>query len=344
MKKLIIRTSAAVLALSLSAFAVSTDNFDLKGNIQTQGITSHDNGDDVMDSFWFRANFGGMYKSDDFDGQISIRMWGPKFGNTVEVGNDKTSKIDKMVADLYWGNYKWSLGENKINLKLGHWKTDWSEAGNFGTYLDPMLGTRGFLMRDYSHDAFEAGWQVGPSAFNAMLATGDGKFNTGYVRVEEQLKFSFPLELGAGYRVNALDAFSHTATQTHRVAGRASFSFIKNLRLYGEVAYIKTTTDHDVNAASIADSTAIKPEYAQGSDYTPFYVGLEIPTAGFLDHLEFEVEHINDRDELNKGADDFAWTVGLIKTLGRTKAQLNVYSGDELDDVTAALRFTTTIK
>src|SRR5574344_59579 len=74
MKKQIIRTSAAVLALSLSAFAVSTDNFDLRGNIQTQGITSHDNGDDVMDSFWFRANFGGMYKSDDFDGQISIRM------------------------------------------------------------------------------------------------------------------------------------------------------------------------------------------------------------------------------------------------------------------------------
>ena len=30
-------TSAAVLALSISAFAVSTDNFDLKGNIQDQG-------------------------------------------------------------------------------------------------------------------------------------------------------------------------------------------------------------------------------------------------------------------------------------------------------------------
>ena len=126
-----------------------------------------------MDSFWFRANFGGMYKSDDFDGQISIRMWGPKLATRWKSGTTRPPNRQDGRGPLLGQLLRWKLGENKINLKLGHWKTDWSEAGNFGTYLDPMLGTRGFLMRDYSHDAFEAGWQVGPSAFKAMLATGD---------------------------------------------------------------------------------------------------------------------------------------------------------------------------
>ena len=199
-------------------------------------------------------------------------------------------------------------------------------------------------MRDYSHDAFELGWNFGPSAFKAMVATADSKFNTGYLRLEERVKFCFPLELAVAYRVNAFDAFNQAATQTHRIAGYASYALIPNLRLYGEVAYIKTTEDSDVNAETIQNGSAIKPEYAQGSDYLPFYVGLEIPTAGFLDHLMFEVEYVKDRDELNADADEFAWTVAFVKTYGRTKAQLNIFSEKELKDVAAALRFTTTIK
>ncbi len=327
----------AALAFGLSAQAAAEDAFTLKGNIQTQGVTNTN--DKGMESFWFRANIGGMYKSDDFDAQVMLRIFGPHFGNSID-----GKKYDKILADLYWANYKYSLGSNKFNLKLGHWKTDWSQATNFGTYIDKALSTRGFMMRDYSHDAFELGWNLGPSAFKAMLATNDGEFNTGYVRVEERLKFSFPLELAAAYRVNALDAMNQPATQTHRVAGYLSYAIVKNLRLYGEVAYLYTTEDDEVNAAAISAGKAIKPEYAQGSELLPFYVGVEIPTAGFLDHLMFEVEHIGNRDELNDGADDFAWTVGLVKSYGRTKAQLNVFSEEELDDVAVALRFTTTIK
>ncbi|MCK9182250.1 MAG: hypothetical protein M0P13_05155 [Fibrobacteraceae bacterium] len=337
MKSKLLKTAIA-LTLGLTVVTSAADGeFALKGNIQTQGIAN--NNDNWFESFWFRANVGGSYTSEDFDGQIMIRMFGPNFGNTIDGKN-----YDKFLADLYWGNYKWDLGMNKLNLKLGHWKTDWSQAGNFGTYVDPALSRRGMLMRDYSHDAFELGWKVGPSTLNAMLGTTDNKFNTGYVRVEERAKFSFPLELAVAYRVNAIDAFNQAAVQTHRVAGSASYAIIKNLRLYGEIAYITTGTDSDVNAKSIAAGDAIKPEYKQGSDYLPFFVGLEIPTAGIFDHLMFEFERINDRDELNAGADDFAWTVGLTKSFGRTKAQLNLYSEDELDDVAAALRFTTTIK
>ena len=332
--------AAAVLALAFTASASAADiaeNFELKANIQTQGIAN--NNDDGLESFWFRANFGGLYKSEDFDAQIMIRMFGPHFGNNIDGKN-----YDKFLADLYWGNYKYNLGNHKFNLKLGHWKTDWSQSSNFGTYVDENVSVRGFMLRDISHDAFELGLKFGPSAFNAMIATNDNKFNTGYVRVEERLKFSFPLELAAAYRVNALDAMNQAATQTHRVAGYASYSIIKNLRLYGEVAYIKTTTDSDVNAESIAAGNAIKPEDVQGSEHLPFYVGLEIPTMGILDHMMFELEHVGDRDEINEGADDFAWAVALIKSYGRTKAQLNVFSEKELDDVGIALRFTTTIK
>lgn len=330
--------SAIALTFATNVFAADiAENFSFKGNIQTQGVAN--NQDNWFESFWFRANIGGMYKSKDFDAQIMIRMFGPNFGNSIDGKN-----YDKILADLYWANYKYRLGDHALNLKLGHWKTDWSNSGNFGTYIDPALNRRGMMMRDYSHDAFELGWNFGPSAFKAMVATTDSKFNTGYVRLEERVKFCFPLELAAAYRVNALDAFNQAATQTHRVAGYASYALVPNLRLYGEIAYIKTTEDSDVNAETIQSGIAIKPEYAQGSDYLPFYVGLEIPTAGFLDHLMFEVEYIKDRDELNAGADEFAWTVAFVKTYGRTKAQLNIFSEKELKDVAAALRFTTTIK
>lgn len=327
----------AALSFVFSAQAMADDGFVLKGNIQTQAVANTE--DDGLESFWFRANIGGLYKSEDFDAQVMLRIFGPHFGNKID---GKT--YDKILADLYWANYKYSLGANRFNLKLGHWKTDWSQATNFGTYIDKSLSSRGFMMRDYSHDAFEFGWNLGPSAFKAMLATNDNEFNTGYVRVEERLKFSFPLELAAAYRVNALDAVNRSATQTHRVAGYLSYSFVKNLRLYGEIAYLRTTTDSEVNASSIEAGWAVKPEYAQGSEHLPFYIGVEIPTAGILDHLMFELEHIGNRDELNAGADDFAWTVGLVKSYGRTKAQLNVFSENELDDVAVALRFTTTIK
>mgnify|MGYP004615452891 FL=1 len=334
------RFLASVIAFAFASNAFAADvaeNFSFKGNIQTQGVAN--NQDNWFESFWFRANIGGMYKSEDFDAQIMIRMFGPNFGNSID-----GKKYDKVLADLYWANYKYRLGDHALNLKLGHWKTDWSNSGNFGTYIDPALNRRGMMMRDYSHDAFELGWNFGPSAFKAMVATADSKFNTGYVRIEERVKFCFPLELAAAYRVNAFDAFNQAATQTHRVAGYASYALIPNLRLYGEVAYIKTTEDSDVNAETIRNGSAIKPEYAQGSDYLPFYVGLEIPTAGFLDHLMFEVEYIKDRDELSLDADEFAWTVAFVKTYGRTKAQLNIFSEKELKDVAAALRFTTTIK
>ena len=191
MKNIFKTTAAIAFAFSVNAFAADiAENFAFKGNIQTQAVAN--NNDDGLESFWFRANLGGMYKSENFDAQIMIRMFGPHFGNKI---NGK--EYDKFLADLYWANYKYRLGDHALNLKLGHWKTDWSNSGNFGTYVDPALNRRGMMMRDYSHDAFELGWNFGPSAFKAMLATSDNQFNTGYVRVEERLKFSFPLEIAA---------------------------------------------------------------------------------------------------------------------------------------------------
>lgn len=334
---------ATIITLAMAAGTSAESDFSLTGNIQTQGTKAiYDNdSDDNLDGFWFRGNFGGAYKSDDFDGQITLRLYGAKFGNTVEVGNDKTSKIDKIQADIYWGNYKWTFGEDKINLKLGHWKTDWSRTGNFGTYIDAKLGTRGFLARDYSHDAFELGWGHGISQLSVMLGAGDGKFDTGYLRVEDNLAFSKEFNLGIAYRANVIDPIANTAVLTHRAAAKASYSILPNLGVYGEVAAIVTGKDDNLATAN----NAIAPEYTQDTKYFPFYVGVEIPTAKVLDNLYAEVEYIKDRGDFETGADNLAWTLGLVKKLGgRTKAQFNVYSEKEMSDLAAGLRITTTIK
>ena len=202
-----------IAGMATAAFAVDGD-FALKGNVQTQVTKSIADEDNNFSSGWIRANVGGQYKSENLDGTIMLRIFAPEFGNKIEEKN-----YDKILADLYWVNYKWVLGGNdKMNLKIGRWKTDWSQSTHFGTYLDKDLTVRGLWMRDYSHNAVELGWIHGLSSLNVMVAAKDGNANRGYLRVEEDMKFTFPLEMKFGYRGNLVDVVQNSAYLTHRVA------------------------------------------------------------------------------------------------------------------------------
>lgn len=311
------------------------ENFNLNGNIQTQASKAlyDNNKDNNLDGFWFRANFGGNYSSETFDAKVTIRMYAPNFNGGA----------DRFQADTYYGNYKWSdLG---LNLKFGHWKTDTEGAGNFGAYLDKDISKRGFLGRDYSHDAFELGWKKGMNLLNVMLATKDGNFNTGYVRVTDDIKLNKSFKLGLGYRANIIDPIQYTAVVTHRGSLRANVKLAEKFAVYGEAAAIVTGKDKDVNAESIQNKEATASDYAQDTKYYPVYAGVEIPTAGILDKAFVEIEYIKDRDELNKDSDELGWAVGLAKKIGsRSKAQVTLYSEKKISEVALAARLTTTIK
>lgn len=311
------------------------ENFNLNGNIQTQASKAlyDNNKDNNLDGFWFRANFGGNYSSETFDAKVTIRMYAPNFNGGA----------DRFQADTYYGNYKWSdLG---LNLKFGHWKTDTEGAGNFGAYLDKNISKRGFLGRDYSHDAFELGWKKGMNLLNVMLATKDGNFNTGYVRVTDDIKLNKSFKLGLGYRANIIDPIQYTAVVTHRGSLRANVKLAEKFAVYGEAAAIVTGKDKDVNAESIQNKEATASDYAQDTKYYPVYAGVEIPTAGILDKAFVEIEYIKDRDELNKDSDELGWAVGLVKKIGsRSKAQVTLYSEKKISEVALAARLTTTIK
>lgn len=330
---------AALVAFGVT-FAAAEDEFSLKGNVQTQVTKSIADDENNLSSAWIRANIGGQYKSENMDALLMIRMFGPEFGNKIEGKN-----YDKILADLYWVNYKLAFCTNdQLNLKIGRWKTDWSQSTNFGTYIDKSLTARGLWMRDYSHNALELGWKHGLSQLNVMAAIKDNKANTGYVRVEEDLKFTFPLEVKVAYRSNAIDVVQNTAYVQHRMAAYASYSLMKNLRLYGEYG-LTYTQDEDLNEQ--ADNYT-KPElgYVAPGDYVmPFYVGLELPTFDILSNLMVELEYVKDRgDKIQPGADELAWTVALVKTIAKQKLQLSVYSEKELTDVGIAFRLTSTIK
>lgn len=340
---------ATVVAITSSIFATSSfaadeakdEGFKLTGNVQAQAIKAlYDNeADNTLDNSFLRANIGGKYSSESFDAVINVRIFSPAFGNKIKDGDGKTTSYDKISADTYYANYKWNPAFGKFNLQFGRFRTDWTVAGNFGTYVDVNLSKRGFLARDYQHDAVGFGFEKGPSTFTALLGTYDSKFNTGYIRAEETLKFG-DAKLSAAYRGNVLDPIQHTAEVSHRIAGRASYYFLKNLGLYGEVAYITTGDGENLTVPN-----AIKPEYAQGSDYTPFFVGVEVPTAGILNNLYAELEYVNDRDQIEADADELAWTVSAIKKIGkRSKVQLSVYSETKSSDVALAARFTSTIQ
>ena len=189
MKHLKIAAALLTMGLATSAFAIDGE-FGLKGNVQTQVTKSIADEDNNFSSGWIRANVGGQYKSENLDGLIMLRIFAPEFGNKIDGKN-----YDKILADLYWVNYKWKLGESDmLNLKVGRWKTDWSQSTHFGTYVDKDLTKRGLWMRDYSHNALELGWKHDLNQLNVMLATQDGNANRGYLRVEDDMKFTFPLE------------------------------------------------------------------------------------------------------------------------------------------------------
>lgn len=341
--------AAAVFATSVftsSAFAEEAKKadepaFKLTGNVQAQAIKAvYDNeADNTLDNSFLRANVGGKYSSDNFDAVINLRIFSPAFGNKVKDGDGKTFSFDKISADTYYANYKWNPEFGKFNLQFGRFRTDWTVAGNFGTYVDVNLSKRGFLARDYQHDAVAFGFEKGISTFSALLGTYDSYFNTGYLRFEETVKLG-DAKVSAAYRGNLLDPIQHTAEVTHRIAGRASYNIFKNFALYGEIAYITTGDGENLTVPN-----GIKSEYAQGTDYLPFFVGVEIPTAGILNSLYAELEYVGDRDEITAGADEIAWTVSAIKKFGkRTKLQVSAYSEKEVSDVAIAARVTATIQ
>lgn len=357
------KIAAAALAMGVSAFAADvTDNMTLKGNVQTQVTKSIADEDNNFSSGWIRANIGGQYKSENLDGTIMIRMFAPEFGNknvtdvsTDADGKTKTTKSaqDKILADLYWVNYKWALGEaDQVNLKIGRWKTDWSQSTNFGTYVDKDLTKRGLWMRDYSHNAVELGWKSGLNQLNAMVAAKNGTANQGYIRIEDDMKFTFPLEVKVAYRSNLVDVVQNTAYVTHRVAAYASYNLFPILRAYGEYACIYTQDD-DINT-EVDNYIAPESKYFQpGIYFQPFYLGLDFaPSEGILNtlmsHLMVEWEYINKRDNLygapNGTYDDWAWTLAWVKNIGKSKLQFSVYSENEMSDVGLAFRLTSTIK
>ena len=343
------KIATIALAMSISAIAAEvTDNMTLKGNVQTQVTKSIADEDNNFSSGWIRANVGGQYKSDNLDGLIMLRIFAPEFGNKID-----GKSYDKILADLYWVNYKWNLNDqNQLNLKIGRWKTDWSQSTNFGTYVDKDLTKRGLWMRDYSHNAVEMGWKNGLNQLNAMVATKNGTANQGYVRIEDDMKFTFPLEVKVAYRSNAIDVVQNTAYITHRVAAYGSYEFLPILRAYGEYACIYTQDDDiDQNASNYL---APESKYFQpGIYYQPFYLGLDFaPKAGIINtlmsNLMVEWEYINKRDNLYgapKGTyDDWAWTVAYVKNVGKSKIQFSVYSENEMSDVGLAFRLTSTLK
>ena len=347
-----IASALLVAGMATTAFAADGE-FGLKGNVQTQATKTIADKDNNLSSFWIRANIGGQYKSENFDALVMLRIFAPQFGNKIKDGDGKTTSYDKILADLYWANYKWNFETYKLNLKIGHWKTDWSQSTHFGTYIDKDLSARGLWMRDYSHNAIEFGWQTGYSNFTAMLATRDNKANTGYIRVEEDLKFDFPLEAKFAYRVNSVDVVQNTAHLTHRFATYLSYKPLDFLRFYGEYAYIITHKEY-INE-KVSNYVAPESKYmTEGNSFHPFYIGAEYTPAKdcfmntLMSSLYVEWEHINGRPYLsgkyNNKIDEWAWTVAWAKKIANSKLQFSVYSGNEISDVGFAFRLTSTIK
>ena len=355
-----IASALLVAGMATTAFAADGE-IGLKANVQTQATKMLADDSSNFSSLWIRANIGAQYKSESIDGLVMLRIFAPQFGNNnvTDASLDKDGKLqtkksaqDKILADLYWVNYKWSLNENnKMNLKIGHWKTDWSQSTHFGTYIDKDLTARGLWMRDYAHNAIELGWKSGVSQFSAMLTTRDSKMNSGYIRIEEDLKFEFPLEAKLAYRVNAFDPIQNTVAVTHRVAAYLSYKIIPEFRIYGEYAHIGTG-DEKVDKKA-PNYLAPESKYMEpGKHYNPFYFGAEFaPKDGIMSilmsNLYLEWERIGDRQKVHnstKKMDDWAWTLAWAKKIGQSKLQFSLYSGNKMSDLGLAFRLTSTFK
>ena len=74
LKKHCLFAALATFGIAAAAEEKVADNFELTGNIQTQAAKAfYDNDqDNTLDGFWFRANIGGSYSSDNFDAKVTF--------------------------------------------------------------------------------------------------------------------------------------------------------------------------------------------------------------------------------------------------------------------------------
>ena len=106
-KSCIIAAVVTTIGMASAAEESKASGFDLTGNIQTQAYKAfYDNEkENTLDNFWFRANIGGTYSSEDFDAKVTIRMYAQVSGRyllrKLQVGNFRTELETGSLEDGY---------------------------------------------------------------------------------------------------------------------------------------------------------------------------------------------------------------------------------------------------
>lgn len=317
---------------------------ELNGSVQVQAQKAlWDNGADVnLDEFWGRANFGAVYKSDNFSSALNIRAfpegWGyePLTGLTLRDSNDSVSlatsktQIAKIQIEQAWVKYVWS----SVDLRIGRFYTTTSKTLTLGNLLDQNPGT-GFQSKIAYHNALEGVIKTGPVATAVLLGAGDKNLNTGYLRIQATATLiDKALAVNAGYRANVFDIVrDEDAEVYHRLFAGADYEVIKGLRPYFELGILDNTKG--------AVQKNVDEEVV-----VPLVIGTSIPAGKLLNALVAEVEVLGERVIAGDDA-PVLWSLYIDKKCtSYSRFQLGLLSdaAGGAGKVRVALRYTGSLK
>jgi hypothetical protein len=327
--------AAAPAAPAANGAASAVPNFELKGDIQIQGerkLTSQSNRDN-LDDFWGRLNFGGEYKSADFESKLNIRIFPEGFGfepltgatyDTTGQGSLKlqTQPSARIVINHAWARYTVS----DFRLKVGRFETVETFSENFGNYVDLAPGGK-FMSRPAVHNAMELSRTFGPFAGSTLLGTNDRKLNRGFLRVYGKYAPAKTFQAALGWRANAFDRFKYPKDEI-------SQRYDVNLMYAGLPLGWK------------AFAEAALLQAPRKPDDTPLLLGMQ-PNAGkALDLLAFEAEWLPTR-KAGKEYKEWLYNIHARKVLGRLKLDAGLQSDladPDWDAFGFGLRMTSNIK
>jgi hypothetical protein len=248
-----------ILAFSVSAQEAKPE-IKVHAGVETQMQKDlFDNGEqNNVDQFFGRFNFGASTQGTNISGRVNVRAF-------IEGNNAK------YTIEAAWMNYK----IDSLSIKFGRWFTTESKTLQFGNYLVQDLGG-GFMSKLYGQNALELMYHHGEFKTAFTLNSNDPNLNAGNMQIMQKYMVPKKYTLGVGYANNFLDKTqSNTANLEHRFSFLADANLRGGFKPYLEIARIENLDSNRWD--------------------TPVHVGINFPTAGWLDDFALEMEYVKDR-------------------------------------------------
>ncbi len=282
------------------------------------------NDDHTVDKLYGRANLTAKSEKENFDGQITIRAYPSGFGfeEPRKVEGDTSVDLSRFQVLYAWFKHtgKW------IDATVGRQELFNSNGAFFGNYLDEGASAHYFMGKGVRGNALKL--QRKNRILKSSLSIGiqNSDADDGYIRFYQTL-IPFKnkkLKIHGGYRSNLFDHVHQEDSKLHHnFVAACDYAIFSSLKIFAEIGFV-----------DVQDPEKI---------YSPILIGVTIPSKDFFDQLQFEIEYLEDCNNiLDRNSDPLLWSLyGQKSFSNHYQMNAGIFSADQdISHIGIGFRFT----